>query len=204
MKIICIGRNYKAHAQELKNPVPEEPVIFLKPDTSLLTRNKPFYLPEFSNEIHYEAELVVKISRNGKHIEEKFAHKYYNDITLGIDFTARDVQNKLKSKGLPWELSKSFDNSAVCGRFISLDKIEDINNIDFELSCNDEVLQKGNTSQMIFSIDKIISYVSRFISIKQGDLIYTGTPEGVGKADAGMRYSGTINKSFKVFDFEVR
>ena len=180
MKIICVGLNYRKHALEMNRPFPEEPVIFMKPDSSLLKNNKPFFLPDFSVEIHYEVEVVLKISRLGKGISEKFAHRYFDEITVGIDITARDLQNKLSAKGLPWEISKCFDSAAPVGKFISLSMIKDMNNIDFRLEINDKVVQQSSTSDMIFSFSEIIAYVSRFVTLKTGDLIFTGTPSGVG------------------------
>jgi 2-keto-4-pentenoate hydratase/2-oxohepta-3-ene-1,7-dioic acid hydratase in catechol pathway len=203
MKIICVGRNYGEHARELNNEIPEEPVIFLKPDTALLKDNKPFYLPDFSEDIHYEAEVVFKIGRNGKNIEEKFARKYIAEISLGIDFTARDLQNKLKAKGLPWELAKGFDSSAVIGKFITTEESGDLSAIDFSLQKNYETVQKGNTADMLFGIDKLISFISRYISLKTGDLIYTGTPKGVGKVSIGDQYKGFIGQK-EVFSFNVK
>lgn len=191
MKIICIGRNYAEHAKELKNDIPTEPVFFLKPDTALL-KDEDFYLPDFTNDMHYEIELVLKISKAGKHIEEQFAHKYYNEIGLGIDFTARDLQTKVKEKGLPWEMAKAFDNSAPIGRFVNKDSLE-LNNINFSLIVNGETRQAGNSSDLIFSFDYIISYVSKFITLKVGDLIYTGTPKGVGQVRVGDKLEGFIN-----------
>ena len=184
MKIICIGRNYVEHAQELKNEVPTEPVFFLKPDTALLPKQRNFYLPEFSNDIHHEVELVLKICKEGKHIEEKFAHRYYDEISVGIDFTARDIQQKQKEKGLPWEPAKAFDHSAPVGEFIPLSKITDLQKINFHLDINGKTVQQGINELMIFSFDKIISYVSKFITLKKGDLIFTGTPKGVGQVHA--------------------
>ncbi|MFC2100896.1 fumarylacetoacetate hydrolase family protein [Bacteroidota bacterium] len=180
MKIICIGRNYYEHAKELNNPVPKEPVFFLKPDSALLIRNRPFYYPDFSKEIHYETELVIKINRIGKNILEKFAHTYYDEIALGFDFTARDLQKKCKEKGLPWEVAKAFDFSAPIGSFVNKTDLTDINNIKFHLELNGNKVQDGNSSEMIFSFDQIIAYVSRFMTLKTGDLIFTGTPAGVG------------------------
>ena len=170
MKIICVGRNYAAHAKELNNAVEEEPVIFLKPDTALLNNNQDFYLPDFSKDIHYETEVVVKIIKAGKHIDEKFAHRYYDSISLGVDFTARDLQSVLKSKGLPWERAKSFDGSAVIGRFISLADAGAIQNLNFSMELNGQQVQAANTSEMIFSVDKVISFVSRFITLKTGEI----------------------------------
>lgn len=186
MKIICIGRNYVEHAKELNNPLPSEPVFFLKPDTALLIKNRPFYYPEFSDNIHYEAEIVLKISKVGKYIDERFADTYYDEIGIGIDFTARDLQKKAKEKGLPWEKAKAFDFSApLSDRFIPKNDLDDTGSISFMLLKNDEEVQKGNTANMIFSFRQIISYVSRFITLKTGDLIFTGTPEGVGPVKVG-------------------
>jgi acylpyruvate hydrolase len=191
MKIICIGRNYAEHAKEMKAEAPTEPVFFMKPDTALL-KEEDFYFPEFTKDLHHEIELVVKICKAGKHIEEQFAHKYYEEIGLGIDFTARDIQAKCKEKGLPWEKAKAFDNSAPIGKFISKSQLE-LNNIAFELKVNGQSKQVGNSNQMIFSIDQIISYVSKFVSLKVGDLIYTGTPEGVGAVKIGDSLEGFVN-----------
>lgn len=203
MKIICVGRNYAAHAEELKNEIPDEPVIFLKPETSILENNNPFYLPDFSNDIHYEAELVLRINRNGKHISEKFAHKYYTQITLGIDFTARDIQSKLKEKRISWELSKAFDNSAVVGEILEINKLKDQQHIIFRLDKNGETVQKGDSAFMLFSFDKLISFVSKYITLKRGDLIFTGTPAGVGKVKIGDRLTGYIENQ-QIFDFLVK
>lgn len=191
MKIICIGRNYAAHAKEMRSELPTEPVFFMKPDTALL-KEPDFYLPGFSKEMHHEIELVLKISKAGKHIEEQFAHKYYNEIGLGIDFTARDLQEQCKAKGLPWEKAKAFDNSAPIGNFISKEGL-DLNNIGFELKINGESRQKGTSADLIFSFDKVISYVSQFVTLKVGDLIYTGTPEGVGPVKVGDKLEGFMN-----------
>lgn len=180
MKIICIGRNYAEHAKEMNSPVPTEPVFFLKPDTALIKDNGPFYLPAFSNDIHHEVELVIKIARAGKHIEEKFAHKYYEEIGIGIDFTARDIQAKCKEKGLPWEKAKAFDGSAPLGKFVSKTTFASLNDIAFHLNINGSTVQKGNTKDLLFNFDQVIAYVSQFITLKTGDLIFTGTPEGVG------------------------
>ncbi|MEY4964194.1 MAG: hypothetical protein RLZZ323_1513 [Bacteroidota bacterium] len=179
MKIICIGRNYTNHIAELQNERPEEPVIFMKPDSAVVLKQHPFVLPEFSNEVHHEIELVVKINKVGKYIEPKFAHKYYDEISVGIDFTARDVQAKLKDKGLPWEKAKAFDGSAVIGEFVSKEQFASLENINFELLKNGEVAQKGNSSLMLWKIDELIAYVSQFFTLKIGDIIFTGTPEGV-------------------------
>jgi 2-keto-4-pentenoate hydratase/2-oxohepta-3-ene-1,7-dioic acid hydratase in catechol pathway len=191
MKIICIGRNYREHAKELNNPVPEKPVFFMKPDTALLQKNNPFFYPDFSNNVQYETEIVLKINRNGKHIEEKFAHKYFEEIGIGIDFTARDLQAEQKKKGLPWEIAKAFDGAAPVGKFVSKNQFPDINNLHFSLKINGELRQEGNTRDMMFSFDRIIAYVSQFISLKPGDLIFTGTPSGVGPTK--------INDHFEVF-----
>lgn len=181
MKIICIGRNYAKHAEELNNPIPQEPVVFLKPDTAVLLKKHPFFIPEHSNNVHHEIELVVKINRLGKHIETRFAHKYYNEIALGIDFTARDVQDDCKKKGLPWEKAKAFDGSAAVSNFFSLESLKkEINNIDFYLDINGKKVQEGSTKQMLFSVDQLISHVSKYFTLKTGDLIFTGTPAGVG------------------------
>jgi len=182
MKIICIGRNYTAHIEELENEKPSEPVIFMKPDTAILLKKQPFFIPDFSDNLQYEAELIIKINKIGKHISPKFAHKYYDEISVGIDFTARDLQTKLKNKGLPWECSKAFDGSAVVGKWIqksSLDK--EMNDLNFRLEKNDEKVQEGFTKLMLYSVDELISYVSQFFTLKIGDIIFTGTPAGVGK-----------------------
>lgn len=192
MKIICVGRNYSEHIVELKNEAPTVPVIFLKPDTALLKNNAPFYLPDFSKEIHFETEILIKIDREGKNIEEKFAAKYYNEIGIGIDFTARDLQNDLKSKGLPWEIAKGFNGSAPVSDFINKSEIKDLNDLNFSLKINGETRQKGNTKDMIFKIDHIISYVSRFFTLKKGDIIFTGTPKGVGPVKEGDKLEAFI------------
>jgi 2-keto-4-pentenoate hydratase/2-oxohepta-3-ene-1,7-dioic acid hydratase in catechol pathway len=181
MKIICVGRNYVDHAKELKNEVPKEPVLFLKPETAIIHKNMPFFIPDFSNEVHHELELVVRINKLGKHINEKFAHKYYNEVTVGIDFTARDVQAECKAKGLPWEKAKAFDGSALVGKLITKEKLKDVNSIVIEMHKNGEVVQKGNTKDMVFTIDKLIAYISQYFTLKIGDLIFTGTPAGVAK-----------------------
>lgn len=179
MKIICIGRNYTNHIAELQNERPSEPVIFMKPDSAVVLKQHPFVLPEFSNEVHHEIELVVKINKVGKYIEPKFAHKYYDEISVGIDFTARDIQDQLKAKGLPWEKAKAFDGSAVIGEFVSKEQFASLENINFELLKNGEVAQKGNSSLMLWKIDELIAYVSQFFTLKIGDIIFAGTPEGV-------------------------
>ena len=180
MKIICIGRNYTDHIKELENERPQEPVIFLKPDTSLLLKNQPFFIPPFSEDVHYEVEVLVRINRIGKHIQEKFSHKYYDEIGLGIDFTARDLQAKLKAKGLPWEKAKAFDGAAVVGKWLPKSDFEDLNQINFSLNKNEETVQNGNTSHMLWKIDELIECVSKYFTLKIGDIIFTGTPAGVG------------------------
>lgn len=185
MKIIGIGRNYAAHIKELNNATPEKPVIFLKPDTAVLKDNKPFYLPDFSSDIHYELEVVLKICKEGKHISEKFGANYYEEVGLGIDFTARDIQSIHKEKGLPWELAKAFDHSAAISNFVPKSTVPDIYELDFELQINGQTRQQGNTKNMLFPFEKIISFVSQFITLKKGDLIFTGTPEGVGQVHQG-------------------
>lgn len=203
MKIICIGRNYAEHAKELKNEIPTEPVWFMKPDTALLKDGEAFYLPDFSNDIHHEIEIVIKINKVGKHIDEQFAHKYYDEIGLGIDFTARDLQAKCKEKGLPWEKAKAFDGSAPIGKFIKKEQLGDLNNLNFELKINGESRQLGNTKDLLFSFDKVISYVSKFVTLKVGDLIYTGTPEGVGQVKIGDKLQGYL-KGDLLIEFEVK
>ena len=194
MKIICIGRNYANHAKELGNTIPTEPLFFLKPETAIQPKGHPFFIPDFSNEIHYEVELVIKINKAGKHIEERFAHKYYDQIGLGIDFTARDIQEECKAKGLPWEKAKGFDGSAQIGRNF-IDKAElELNDITFSLEKNGEQVQLGNSKNMLFSFDKIITHISKFYTLQIGDLIYTGTPEGVGLVKAGDKLKGFIGE----------
>jgi acylpyruvate hydrolase len=191
MKIFCIGRNYAEHAAELNNPLPKKPIVFMKPPTALLLDNKPFYHPAFSNEIHYELEVVIKIKKNGKQVLPEFAHDYYEEIALGIDFTARDLQDELKQKGHPWEIAKSFDHSAVLSPFFPLKNFEK-NNIPFVLKVNGQVRQDGNTKNMIFSFDELICYVSKYFTLQKGDLIYTGTPAGVGKIEIGDHLEGYL------------
>ncbi|HIA07408.1 MAG TPA: fumarylacetoacetate hydrolase family protein [Flavobacteriales bacterium] len=203
MKIICIGRNYASHAKELNNPIPEEPVIFMKPDSSLIRNNQPFFIPDFSTDVHHEVELVVKINKLGKHIEKKFAHKYYHEIGIGIDFTARDLQSKMKEKGLPWEKAKGFDGSAPLGKFVPKSTFSDIENINFHLDINGKRVQTGNTSNMLFSIDTIVEHVSKYFTLKIGDLIYTGTPEGVGPVKAGDRLACFIEEE-ELLAFNIR
>ena len=203
MKIICIGRNYAAHIEELKNEQPGKPVVFLKPDTALLKGGAPFYYPDFSSNIHHEIELVLKISKEGKYIQPQFAHRYFEEIGLGIDFTARDLQDQCKAKGLPWEIAKAFNGSAPIGEFKSVAELGDLNNIDFQLEINGELKQKGNTSLMLFDFATIISYVSQFFTLKKGDLIYTGTPAGVGPVQTGDVLIGLIGNE-KMLHVEVR
>jgi len=193
MKIICIGLNYRKHAQEMGSKIPDEPVVFLKPDSALLKKNKPFFLPGFSENIHYEVEVVIKISKLGKGIAAKFAHRYYDEVTLGIDITARDIQSRQSKNGMPWELSKGFDGSAPVGTFIPVSTVKNIGDLDFRLEINGKTVQQSNTSDMIFSFDEIIEYVSKFFTLKTGDLIFTGTPSGVGplkKNDNLIAYLG--------------
>jgi acylpyruvate hydrolase len=203
MKIICIGRNYAEHAKEMNAAVPTEPVFFMKPDTSLLKDGTDFYYPEFTKDLHYECELVVKICKTGKHISEKFAHNYYAQYSLGIDFTARDLQQKCKEKGLPWEIAKSFENSApISTKWIDVNNTN-LSNIHFSLKKNGEIVQKGHTADTIFDINQLISYISRFMTLKTGDLIYTGTPSGVGPVVVGDVLEGFIGEE-KMFRFEVK
>ncbi|MFD1292540.1 fumarylacetoacetate hydrolase family protein [Lutibacter holmesii] len=192
MKIICIGRNYAKHIEELENEKPEDPVIFLKPDSAVLAKKQPFFIPSFSNDIHYEVEVLVKINKVGKFIQEKFAHKYYDEIGLGVDFTARDLQAKLKAKGLPWEKSKGFDGSALIGRFLPKEDLGDLKNLEFTLHKNDTLVQHGNTKAMLWGIDALIAYVSQFFTLKKGDVIFTGTPAGVGKISENDVLIGAI------------
>lgn len=204
MKIICVGRNYVAHAKELNNDIPDEPVLFMKPDSALLRNNDPFYIPEWSNEVHHEIELIVRIKKLGKNIEKKFAHRYYGEIGIGIDFTARDVQDALKSKGLPWEKAKAFDHAAVvCPEFVSIDSLPDRNAVHFRLDINGKTVQEGNSELMIFQIDDIIAHVSKYFTLKIGDLIFTGTPSGVGPVHLGDRLEGYLEE-VKKFDFWIK
>ncbi len=203
MKIIAIGRNYAEHAKELNNPVPTIPVIFMKPDTALLKDNKPFYHPDFSQDIHHEIELVLKVCKEGKHVAEKFASAYYDEIGLGVDFTARDIQSRHKEKGLPWELAKAFDGSAPISQFFPRSDFKDIYNINFRLDINGETRQKGNTNMLLFSFEQIIAFVSQYITLKKGDLIFTGTPAGVGKVAVGDHLQGYIEDN-KLLDFYVK
>ena len=193
MKIICIGRNYAAHIDELDNIRPDEPVIFIKPDTAIAQSNLPFFIPEFSNEVHHEVEVLVRINRIGKHIQTKFAHKYYDQIGLGIDFTARDVQQQLKSKGLPWEKAKAFDGSAFVGKLFDKSALGDLGKLPFSLHKNDVVVQEADTSLMLWSIDEIIAYVSQYFTLKIGDILFTGTPAGVSQVNKNDRLEGYLN-----------
>ena len=203
MKIICIGRKYAKHIEELQNEKPDEPVIFIKPDTAIVLKKFPFVIPEFSNDVHHEVEIIVKICKVGKHIAPKFAHKYYEEIGLGIDFTARDLQAKLKEKGLPWEKAKAFDGSAVVSEFIPKSEFSSLNDINFELTNNDTVVQKGNTQFMLWKIDELISYASQYFTLKTGDILFTGTPEGVAKVNAGDVLEGFIEGK-KMFRIQVK
>lgn len=203
MKVFCIGRNYIDHAKELNNPVPAEPVFFMKPDTALVKNNKPFFLPDFSEEIHHEVEIVLHINRVGKNIAEKFAHRYYSEIGIGIDFTARDLQAKCKEKGLPWEIAKAFDNSAPIGKFLPKEQFKDLSNINFHLDINGQTVQKGNTSDMIFRFDRLIAHVSKYVTVKMGDLLYTGTPAGVGSVKIGDRLQAYIEDEC-LLDFFIK
>lgn len=200
MKIICIGRNYTDHIKELANERPEEPVIFIKPDSAVLPKEQDFYIPEFSDDVHYEVEVLVKIKKVGKHIDEKFASNYYDEISLGIDFTARDLQSQLKQKGLPWEKAKGFDGSAVIGKWMPKSDLGKVNDLTFSLSKNGKEVQQGSTSLMLWKIDEIIAYVSKFFTLKKGDIIFTGTPAGVGKIQANDYLSGVLegHELFKV------
>ena len=203
MKIICVGRNYTDHIKELENNKPKDPVLFLKPDSSIILNNKPFFIPDFSQNIHYELELIIKISRLGKHIQEKFSHKYYDFIGLGIDFTARDLQTNLKSKGLPWEKSKAFDGSCFISKWINKCDFNDINNLNFNLDKNGKTVQKTNSKLMLWKIDELISYISTFFTLKIGDVIFTGTPAGVGKVSIGDNLEGFIEDN-KIFNLNIK
>lgn len=204
MKIICIGRNYADHILELENERPEDPVIFMKPDTSILLKKQPFFIPDFSSDVHYEVEVLVKIKKLGKYIQPKFAHKYYDFIGLGIDFTARDLQKKLKEKGLPWEKAKAFDGAAVIGeKWLAKNSVSDLNNLNFKLQKNEETVQQGNTSHMLWKIDELISYVSQFFTLKIGDIIFTGTPAGVGPVAPNDRLTGFIEDK-EIFSISIK
>lgn len=202
MKIICVGRNYADHAKEMNNPAPKEPVIFLKPKTSLLIQDKPFYYPEFTDELHYECEVVIKFCKNGKFIQERFARKYYDQVTVGIDFTARDIQRDLQKKGLPWEISKAFDGSGAVGHFMNITDDMNMNDLDFELRLNGERVQNGNTKDMLFSIDKVVSYASRYFTINIGDILFSGTPAGVGPVNVQDKLEGYLLGE-KLLDVDV-
>ena len=203
MKIICVGRNYVEHIKELNNEAPKDPVLFLKPDTAILLKKQPFFIPEFSNEVHHEVEILVKINRIGKHIDRIFAHKYYDEIGLGIDFTARDLQSILKEKGLPWEKAKAFDGAAVIGNFLSKSDFKDIDNINFRLEKNGKVQQTGNTSLMLWKIDTLIEYISKYFTLKIGDIIFTGTPSGVEKVNSNDILKGFIEEK-EVFSIKIK
>lgn len=204
MKIICIGRNYSAHISELKNERPSEPVIFLKPETAVLLKKHAFFIPDFSDDVHYEVEVLVKISKVGKYIQEKFAHKYYEQISLGIDFTARDLQQKLKEKGLPWEKAKGFDGAAVIGeKWLDKNSIANLNELKFSLQKNAALVQQGNTRDMLWKTDEIIAYVSQYFTLKIGDIIFTGTPEGVGRVEANDTLTGFIEEE-QIFSIQIK
>lgn len=203
MKIFCIGRNYVAHAKELGNEVPDEPVIFMKPKSALLQSHTPFYYPEFTNELHYECELVLRISKNGKYIQDRYASKYYDAVTTGIDFTARDIQQELKEKGLPWEKAKAWDNSAVIGKWVTFDELKNKKEINFKLLKNKELVQEGNSTNMIFNFDQIVAHISNYFSVNIGDLIFTGTPAGVGECVVGDELEGFMNEQ-SMFSVEIK
>lgn len=203
MKIFAIGRNYIDHAKELNNPVPAEPMFFMKPDTALVKHNKPFFYPDFTEDLHYEVEIVLKLSKVGKSVDEKFAHRYYNEIGIGIDFTARDIQSKCKEKGNPWEIAKAFDGSAPVSEFVPTEKFEDVHQLNFHLDINGVTVQSGNTRDVIFSFERIISYISKYITVKMGDLIFTGTPAGVGPVKIGDHLQAYI-EDVLMLDFYVR
>jgi len=203
MKLICIGRNYTKHIEELENEKPQDPVVFLKPDTAILLKKQPFFIPDFSDDVHHEVEILVKINKVGKHIDRKFAHKYYDEIGLGIDFTARDLQSQLKSKGLPWEKAKAFDGAAIIGKWLPKTGFNDVNNIRFSLHKNDTIVQEGNTNLMLWKIDELIEYVSKYFTLKIGDIIFTGTPAGVGKVIANDKLKGFIENE-EMFSITVK
>ncbi|MEI6753990.1 MAG: fumarylacetoacetate hydrolase family protein [Paludibacter sp.] len=203
MKIFAIGQNYIEHNKELNSKNPTEPVVFMKPDTAILKNNKPFFIPDFSKDLHYETELIFKFNRIGKNIDSKFSHRYFAEIGLGVDFTARDLQRKLKAEGKPWEVCKAFDNSAVIGNFLQVETLGDIQNIEFHLDINGKTVQKGNSKDMIFPVNELVAYVSRFFTIKIGDILFTGTPVGVGSVSIGDHLEGYIY-DIKMFDFYVK
>jgi len=203
MKLICIGRNYTKHIEELENEKPTDPVVFLKPDTAILLKKQPFFIPDFSDDVHHEVEILVKINKVGKHIDRKFAHKYYDEIGLGIDFTARDLQSQLKAKGLPWEKAKAFDGAAVLGKWLPKSNFDNVNDINFQLHKNGEVVQDGNTNLMLWKIDELIEYVSKYFTLKIGDIIFTGTPAGVGKVIANDKLKGYIENE-EMFSITVK
>jgi 2-keto-4-pentenoate hydratase/2-oxohepta-3-ene-1,7-dioic acid hydratase in catechol pathway len=203
MKIFCVGRNYVAHAKELGNDIPEEPIIFMKPKSALLQAHTPFYYPEFTNELHYECELVLRISKNGKYIQERFANKYYDALSVGVDFTARDIQNELKEKGLPWEKAKAWDNSAVVGKWVPFAGLKNKKDVNFSLFKNKELVQKGSSALMINSFDSVVAYISNYFSVNIGDLIFTGTPAGVGECVVGDELEGFMEEE-SMFQLEVK
>ncbi len=203
MKLICIGRNYAEHIRELSNERPADPVVFIKPDSAILPKEQDFYIPEFTQDVHYEVEVLVKIKKVGKHIDARFAHKYYDEVGLGIDFTARDLQSRLKEKGLPWEKAKGFDGAAVIGQWVPKNRFEDINKLNFDLSLNGEMVQQGNTSDMLWGVDDLISYVSRFFTLKKGDILFTGTPAGVGRVSPNDYLSGRL-EGMEMFRVKIK
>lgn len=203
MKLICIGRNYTEHIAELENERPKDPVVFMKPDTAILLKKQPFFIPDFSNDVHHEVEILVKINRLGKHIDKQFAHKYYDEIGLGIDFTARDLQSELKAKGLPWEKAKAFDGAAVIGDWLPKSMFSNVDDISFSLKKNAKIVQNGNTSHMLWKIDEIIEYVSKYFTLKIGDIIFTGTPAGVSKVEANDTLKGFIEDR-EVFSIKIK
>lgn len=203
MKLICIGRNYTKHIAELENEKPEDPVVFLKPDTAILLKKQPFFIPDFSEDVHYEVEVLVKIKKVGKYIDKKFAHKYYDEVGLGIDFTARDLQAKLKAKGLPWEKAKAFDGAAVVGKWLPKNRFSDLNDLNFSLKKNEKTVQNGNTSHMLWKIDELIECVSKYFTLKIGDVIFTGTPAGVGAVKPNDKLVGYIEKE-QMFSITVK
>lgn len=203
MKIICVGHNYRKHLEEMNTPFPSSPTIFSKPDTAFLNGNKPFYIPEFSNDVQYETELVIKIAKNGKHIQEEFAHSYYKEVALGVDFTARDLQNQFKNEGKPWELCKGFDNSAPVSNFIPISSLKNPQNICFKGLINNKIVQEGSSVDMIFHFDKLICFISKYITLKMGDIIFTGTPSGVGTVKIGDVFTGYIEDNL-LLNFKIK